>query len=362
MDLKETPLIDEHKRLGAKFAPFGGWSMPITYGSIIEEHKWTRTKSSIFDICHMGEFFISGKSSKQALNKIITANLNKFKDSNCRYGFILNENGGIIDDLLVYKINDEKWMIVVNASTTEKDQAHIKKHLPDDVEIENISRITGKLDIQGPLSRDVLGNLMEDNLDKLNYYAFSYFEILGDENIISRTGYTGELGYEIYVKADKIKELWNKLLQDERVKPAGLGARDTLRLEMAYPLYGHDISEDTIPQEAGLNQFVDFDKDFIGKSALLRKKDRGILRKLICFKSLSRRAPRHNFKIYRNDKEIGFVTSGSFSPSLGVGIGIGYIDDGFSGIGTKIIVKGNSAIIEAKITEKPFYEKGSLKD
>ncbi len=362
MNLKQTPLLNEHKKLGAKLAPFGGWLMPISYGSIIDEHNWSRTHASCFDICHMGEFIISGEGANQALNKIVTMNLDGIASGNCRYGFMLNEEGGIVDDLIVYKIDEDRWMLVVNAATTEKDKAQLKKHLPDKLNLDNISENTGKLDLQGPYSKDILKKLVGDGVEKLNYYTFSYFKILDEENIISRTGYTGELGYEIYISKDKIKDLWNRLMQDKRVKPAGLGARDTLRLEMAYPLYGQDITEDTIPQEAGLDQFVDFSKDFIGKGALIEKKEKDIKRKLVCFKTTSRRSPRHNYKIYHDNKEIGVVASGSFSPSLGVGIGMGYIDEDFSGIGTKITVKGNSAIIEAKITEKPFYKKGSARD
>jgi len=361
MDLKSTPLFEEHKRLGARLAPFAGWLMPISYGSIIGEHKWSRSSASIFDICHMGEFIISGKGAKKGLNRILTMELDNMKDGTCHYGFMLNERGGIIDDLIIYKINDNKWMIVVNAATTEKDEAHIKNHLPDGVRLENISNILGKLDIQGPLSKEILKGFIGDGLEKLDYYTFSFFKILGDDNIISRTGYTGELGYEIYIDNNKIIELWRRLLEDKRLKPAGLGARDTLRLEMAYPLYGQDITEDTLPQEANLSQFVDFKKDFIGKEALLKKKEKGIKRKLVCFKTDSRRAPRHNFKIYLHEKEIGIVTSGSFSPSLGCGIGMGYVEEGYDKKGTRITIKDGSTVITAIIQDKPFYKEGSVR-
>jgi aminomethyltransferase len=360
-DLKKTPLADEHKRLGAKLAPFGGWLMPIQYDGIIAEHDWTRKSCSLFDICHMGEFIIHGAPGKSGLNKIVTINLDNMAPGTCHYGFMLNEKGGIIDDLVTYRVEQEKWMLVVNAATTDKDQAHIKRHLSKDCRFENASERLGKLDLQGPLSRDILIGLIGAGINELKYYRFGLFSLLGDENIISRTGYTGELGYEIYISSEKIIEAWKRLLKNEKIKPAGLGARDTLRLEMGYPLYGQDIDEDITPLEAGLEYFIDFDKEFIGKDALLKKKDKGLTKKLIYFITDSRRAPRHGYKIYSGNKQIGDVSSGSFSPSLSCGIGMGYVETGFEKAGSKIIIKDERVEIPAAITDKPFYKKGSLK-
>jgi aminomethyltransferase len=362
MNLKKPLLIDEHERLGAKLAPFGGWLMPISYAGIINEHNWTRSSASIFDISHMGEFIISGPGADKALNRVVTMNLSNLPKGSCRYGVMLNENGGIVDDLIVYKIDKDRWMIVVNASTAEKDYSHLRAHLPKEVGLEDVSKALGKIDIQGPLSKNILQEIVGDNLEKLKFYTFSFFNILDEDNIISRTGYTGELGYEIYISTNKIKELWNRLLEDKALRPAGLGARDTLRLEMAYPLYGQDITEDTLPQEAGLGQFVDLNKEFIGREALVEKKERGLRKKLACFKTATRRSPRHNHKIYHNDQQIGVVTSGSFAPSLGVGIGMGYVKKSFDKKGTKVKIGANLRMIEAEIVKKPFYREGSARN
>lgn len=362
MELKLTPLSREHEKLKAKMAAFAGWLMPIQYTGIVNEHHWTRQSCSLFDTCHMGELIVHGDPEESNLDKVVTHDLGSMEMGQCAYGFILNEKGGIIDDLLVYKLAQDKWMLVVNAGPLDKDQAHFKKCLK--TELENISENTAKLDLQGPLSREVLKDLLgsqSDRLEGLRYYHFDYFSLLGERIIISRTGYTGELGYELYIDREKAEELWHLLLKDAKVKPAGLGARDTLRLEMSYPLYGEDLTEETTPLEAGLERFVDFKKDFIGKSALLKQKESGVKRKLACFKANSRRAPRHNYKIYVNGQEVGFVTSGTFSPSLSCGIGMGYIKTDYIRLGEEIMIKEGRIEIEAVITKKPFYEGSSLR-
>ncbi|MCK4519000.1 MAG: glycine cleavage system aminomethyltransferase GcvT, partial [Candidatus Omnitrophica bacterium] len=347
MNLKTTPLHSQHIKLGAKFAPFGGWDMPISYSGIIDEHNWTRKSACLFDICHMGEFIISGTGD--ALNKIVTMNIEEMPAKTCRYGFMLNEKGGVIDDLIVYKISADKYMIVVNAATKDDDFSNLKKHLPEDINLEDISDKTAKIDLQGPLSRDILKKIISSDIEKLSYYTFSYFDVLGGSSIISRTGYTGELGYEIYISSDKAIELWNILLKDERVKPGGLGARDTLRLEMSYPLYGHELDDKTSPLEAGLGIFVDLDKEFVGKDVLVKQKEEGLLKRLVCFKVDSRRAPRNGYKILSGDKEIGEVTSGSFSPSLKRGIGMGYVEADYRTAGTKVTLGDGRVKIKAEI-------------
>ncbi len=338
--------------------------MPIQYSGIISEHNWTRQKVSLFDICHMGEFIIKGDADKSRFSNITTINLNTMPLSSCRYGFMLNDSGGIMDDLIVYKIKLDEWMVVVNAATIDSDAGHISSHLSKNSEFKNVSSNLAKLDLQGPDSGRVLEGLIGSEINKLKYYTFDYFTIEGERNIISRTGYTGELGYELYISPEKVKGLWNKLLGLEIVKPAGLGARDTLRLEMGYPLYGQDINEQVNPLEAGFSRFIDFNKDFIGKDALLKKKKEGLEKRLGCFITDSRRAPRHNFKIIGsgNNKEIGIVTSGSFSPSLSCSIGMGYIEAGLK-TGDEIIIKENdkSARINARLTTRPFYKAGTVK-
>lgn len=359
--LKTTPLLEMHKALNAKLAPFGGWLMPIQYTGIIAEHNWTRASCSLFDICHMGEFIFHGDCDKTNLQRIVTFDLAGMDCGKCHYGFMLNENGGIVDDLIVYRLEREKWMLVVNAATADNDELHIRKYLSGDFELENASSQTGKLDLQGPLSRDILINLIDSKIGGLEYYRFGLFSVLGSESIVSRTGYTGELGYELYVDTKKVGELWDILLKDDRIKPAGLGARDTLRLEIGYPLYGQDIDKDITPYEAGLMYFVDLNKNFIGKDALIKQKKNGINKKLISFILDSRRSPRHNDKIYIDNKEAGIVTSGSFSPSLSAGIGMGYISNNSSSAGLKIIIKGERGEMNATICDKPFYKKGTVK-
>ncbi len=329
--------------------------MPIQYSGIIDEHNWVRKSAGLFDICHMGEFSVQADLAKSNLSSLVTINLEGMPLGACRYGFMLNEQGGIIDDLLVYRITKTEWMIVVNAATTNGDFAHLEKHLNKETRIENISQSLGKLDLQGPLSAEV-ADLIGLGIKELRYYTFGYFNLLGEKIIISRTGYTGELGYELYMPNDKIPELWKKILDDPRVKPIGLGARDTLRLEMGYSLYGQDIDKNTTPLEAGLKHFIDWDKEFIGKDALLKQKRAH----MICFIADSRRSPRHNYRIIYKDQDVGSVTSGSFSPSLGFGIGMGYVKNEVLP-GEQISLGENSISINAKVTSKPFYKNGSAK-
>ncbi len=363
MDLKLTPLTQEHQKLGAQMGPFGGWLMPIQYSGILTEHAWTRQQVSLFDICHMGEFLIDADAQKSGLNRIVSANLEVMSVGSCRYTSMLNESGGIIDDLIVYRLKIDQWMFVVNASRIDIDAAHIKRHLSKDAKFEDLSARLGKLDLQGPLAHEVLRQLLGSRISALTYYTFDHFVLLGENNVVSRTGYTGELGYELYLSNEKIAGLWNLLLKDNRVKPAGLGARDTLRLEMGYTLYGQDIDENITPLEAGMEKFIDLKKDFIGRDALIAKDKSGDARKLVYFSTESRRAPRHNYKIYSGNKEAGVVTSGSFSPSLSYGIGMGYVAAGCDKLGTKISIKDAAGSLEipATIINKPFYRRSSLK-
>ena len=333
--------------------------MPIQYSGIIEEHNWVRQNAGLFDICHMGEFVVEADLAKSNLDDLVTVNLKNMPQGACRYGFMLNEQGGIIDDLLVYRISNTDWMIVVNAATTNGDFAHLQKHLNKATRLENISQSLGKLDLQGPLAAEVV-DLIGLGVKNLRYYTFDYFTLLGEKIIISRTGYTGELGYELYMPNNKILQLWDKLLSDQRVKPIGLGARDTLRLEMGYSLYGQDIDKNITPLEAGLNHFIDWDKEFIGKASLLKQKQNGVSRRMICFIADSRRSPRHNYRIIYKDQDVGSVTSGSFSPSLGLGIGMGYVSCQIAH-GEEVSLSENSISINAKVTGKPFYKNGSAK-
>lgn len=355
----KTPLYEKHLALGAQMAPFGGWTMPIQYAGILAEHAHTRQKVSVFDICHMGEFTLQADPLTSGFDRLMTQNITTMPFGSCRYGFMLNQAGGILDDLIVYRIDKTRWMLVVNAATIEQDFTHLKANLATGAIIENVSERMGKLDVQGPLSQEALQGVFGSKLLELKYYHFAEFKVLDQSCLVSRTGYTGELGYEIYIAADYVGELWDLLLKDSRIKPAGLGARDTLRLEMSYPLYGQDLDTMHSPWEAGLQRFVDFSKDFIGKEALIKQQNVGSGKHLICFKADSRRSPRHGFAIFDAGKKVGEVTSGSFSPSLGVGVGMGYVT-GALAAGTPLTVKQDAVEIAVKIVTRPFVNKTSL--
>jgi aminomethyltransferase len=358
MDLKETPLSNIHRESGAKMAPFGGFLMPIQYQGIIAEHNWTRESCSIFDICHMGEFIVQGDYLKSGLDRIVTMRLKDMPLQSCRYGFMLNDRAGVVEDLIAYRVEEEEWMLVVNASNISKDEENISRNLNWDSHFKNISSNIAKLDIQGPLSLDVLKSFLGDRVAKLCYYTFDDFMIDGEEHLISRTGYTGELGYEIYSKNSQVKSLWERLLRDKRIKPAGLGARDTLRLEMGYSLYGQELDQDITPLEAGLMRFVDMEKDFIGRDALIKKSKRGADKSLVALVTEQRRSPRAGYKIFSSGEEVGYVTSGSFSPSLGFAIALGYVKRGFDKVGLKLKIVNAETEIEAKLVKRPIYKEG----
>jgi aminomethyltransferase len=355
----KTPLYNTHLVLKAQMAPFGGWVMPIQYQGILAEHAHTRQSVSLFDICHMGEFMLEADPVLSGFDRIVTQNIISLPAGSCRYGFMLNEQGGIIDDLIVYRIDKTKWMLVVNAATISGDLEHLKKNLSEKHCVENVSDKMAKLDVQGPQSLDLLKLIFGDEIGQLKYYTFAKFIFNQEPCIISRTGYTGELGYEVYISNDYVVKLWELLLKDDRVKPAGLGCRDTLRLEMGYPLYGQDLDTLHTPLAAGLSKFVDFSKDFIGRDALLKEQKSGPKEHSICFQADSRRAPRHGFAIFDQEEQIGVVTSGSFSPSLTVGIGMGYVSGSYA-IGKQLMIKEAGTEIPVTIVKKPFLIKTSL--
>ncbi len=356
----KTPLYETHLALGAKMAPFGGWIMPIQYQGILLEHAHTRQAVSLFDICHMGEFMLQADAVSSGFDRLVTQSIAAMPNGVCRYGFMLNENGGVLDDLIVYRINQDSWMLVVNAATITADFAHLKKNLLSGYSLENVSDKMAKLDLQGPQSLDVLKGIFGPGVEKLGYYTFAEFKIFNQQScIVSRSGYTGELGYEVYVANDYVVRLWELLLKDERVRPAGLGCRDTLRLEMGYPLYGQDLDADHTPVAAGFEKFVDFSKGFIGRDVLLKELKKGSAEHLIYFQADSRRSPRHGFDILKQDHPVGRVTSGSFSPSLGVGIGMGYVRADCPA-GEQLLVKQGTVEIAVKVVKRPFLKKTSL--
>jgi len=355
-DLKRTPLYEKHVEMGAKIVPFSGWSMPVQYSGIIDEHLHTRSKAGLFDICHMGEFLLKGSSVVEDLNNLVTCRIDDMPDGRCRYGFLLNDNGGIIDDLIVFRISAEEFMLVVNAGTIEKDSAWIKDHLSGGTEFIDESKKTAKLDLQGPLSGEIISEFTDkDTIYDLKRYNFTQVEIEGVKVLLSRTGYTGELGYELFFSADSAFKLWDLLIKAGGVKPVGLGARDTLRMEMGYSLYGNDIDEDSTPLEANLSRFVCMEKDFIGKSSILRKQEDGVDSILTGFICEGRRSARSHFGVFSDKVKIGEVTSGSFSPCLKKGIGLCYINKEFSAEGTDIIISDGKMQINATTKAAPIY-------
>lgn len=353
--MKKTPLYDWHIAHGARMAPFGGWDMPIQYSSIIEEHTHTREKAGLFDTCHMGEFYIHGPHACDDINALVTSRIDTLKPGRCRYGFLLNQNGGVIDDLIVYRQSDDTFMIVVNAGTCENDAAWIQKHLSEDTRFENHSDVLAKIDIQGPVSTQVLQPFTKVDLSALPYFGFATGPVLGTPAVISRTGYTGERGYEIYIATNKALPLWEKLVAHEDVIPAGLGARDTLRLEAGLPLYGHELTDDRTPVGSGFSFAVSMKKEYIGKSVVEKEKNEGAPQMLCGLKCEGRRSPREGHTVLIDGAEAGKVTSGSFAPTLGCAIAMAYIDAAKAETGTACEIDTGRAKINATIVDMPFY-------
>jgi aminomethyltransferase len=360
-DLKATPLRVHHEGLKALMAPFGGWLMPIQYAGIIAEHKWCREQAALFDICHMGEFLFKGDIEGDGLEQVFTFSVKGIPIGRSRYGFLLNEAGGVIDDLIAFRLAEEEVMIVVNAATIGNDFSIIRSRLKDGANLSDISEQTGKLDLQGPLSREVLVGLFGPEIGSIPFFKFIRTRILGVDAIVSRTGYTGELGYEIFLPAQKATELWELLLKDPRVAPAGLGSRDLLRLEVGYSLYGSDLDEQTTPLSAGLGNFVNLEKDFVGKEALLKERQEGSPKVKVAFRVNSRRAPRHHYEIFHQGAQVGTVTSGAFSPMLSCGIGLGFVKPEAAALGTTLVIRHERVEMEAVVVELPFYSGGSLR-
>jgi aminomethyltransferase len=360
--LKRTKLFQEHETLKALIAPFGGWEMPIQYPTgIIAEHRWCREQAALFDICHMGEFLYEGDMETGGLEGVFTFSVKSIPVGRSRYGFLLNESGGVIDDLIVFRLAEDKVMVVVNAATIANDFATISSRLSGKATFTDISEATAKLDLQGPQARAVLTKFFGEELGKLPYFTFTETILLGARAIVSRTGYTGELGYEIFLPTEKVLELWNLFLTDERVKPAGLGARDLLRLEVGYSLYGSDIDEVTTPLEAGLSSFVNFNTEFIGKVPLLKQREAGLSRVKVAFRVNTRRSPRHHYDILFEGEKVGTVTSGAFSPMLGCGIGLGFVRPEVAAIGSPLTIRHDKVSMEATVCDLPFYRDGSLR-
>lgn len=362
----ETPFYKTHVQLGGKIVDFAGYKMPIKYqNGIVHEHKIVREKVGMFDLTHMGEFIVRGPKRLEFLQKMTVNDLAKIEVGQVQYTNMCYPNGGIVDDLLIYRFEDY-YYLVVNASNIEKDYKWLEDHLPEDVELENVSFKTALIAVQGPKAEAVVQKLISEDLSKVGYYHFIESQSDDIELLVSRTGYTGEDGFEIYfTHFEKAAELWNKIKEagDEfGIEPIGLGARDTLRLEMKYPLYGNDIDKETNPLEAGLRWFVKIDKgNFIGKDVLAEVKKNKIQRKLVPFILENKGIPRPHYKIFKDGQQIGEVRSGTLSPSLKKGIGTGYVQREFMKSGNEIEIKVRKKMLKAKVIKPPFYKNGSVK-
>ncbi|OGV38563.1 MAG: glycine cleavage system protein T [Lentisphaerae bacterium GWF2_45_14] len=361
-ELRSTPIANEHVKLGARMVPFAGWNMPVQYAEgILAEHAHTREKVSLFDICHMGEFRVKGKDSAEALDGILARPVRDQKTGVCRYNFLLNEKGTVIDDLLVYRITEDEFFIVVNAGTRDGDAAQFRRHLPSGCTFTDESDETAKFDIQGPLSVEVIEKLGFKRETLPGYFKWIKGRIGSVDCLLSRTGYTGELGFEIYVPADKAVDIWNIIMAQENVKPAGLGARDTLRLEMGYALYGHELNLETTPVEAGYGKMLKLEsgRKFIGSEVLVSSPAK---KQLVAIELDGRRAAREGSIVRIDGKEAGKVSSGAFGPSLGKAVAMAYIYSGFpSSAGTRVSLDAGKASIDGVIGELPFYKNGTAR-
>jgi len=359
----KPPLYSEHLRLNGKMISFAGWLMPVQYEKgIISEHIHTRENVSLFDICHMGELEISGAGAADALDRIFPRSVSAMKIGTCRYNFLLTEQGTVVDDLIIYRLSPDDFFLVVNASRKKDDFDYLSELLPCDVELKDVSSKIAKLDLQGPAAAEVLINSGLSQAELPSYYQFRKLSLFGEDVLVSRTGYTGELGYELYFDVDSVVSVWKKLLDYPEVEPAGLGARDTLRLEMGYPLYGHEMDLNTTPLEAGFSNLIKFeqDKEFIGKNTLFNSEPQ---KKLFGIALEGRRACRKGAEIFYNETRVGYVTSGGFSPSLSNSIALGYIDSASNPqIGMICQINIGRTVLNGKLVELPFYKNSSIKN
>lgn len=360
--MKKTLLNDFHKKSGAKLVEFAGWEMPIQYSSIIEEHKAVRDNVGLFDVSHMGTFVVKGKKSSDFLQKMIANNISKIKSGKALYTQFCNEDGGTIDDLIVYQVDDNYYYLVVNASNVEKDFNWLEKHLIDDVELINISDETSIFALQGPNSVRIIEEYINLDLSKLKRFDLIVHNYNSIDYIISRTGYTGEDGFEIILNNSIALEIWHKILEIGKkynLKLIGLGARDTLRLEANLPLYGHELNEDISPIEAGLGWSVDFSKDFIGKDSLLKQKEGGISKHLIGIRALSKCILRADYEVFDNNEKIGKITSGIYSPTLNCSIALACIVNNSKKYENhyKLSVKIRNNFYDVEVVNLPFYSR-----
>jgi len=358
--MNRTPLYDTHKNLGAKMVNFGGWDMPVSYSGVLKEHEAVRSKAGLFDVSHMGEIRVEGEEALAFLQHLTCNDLSKAKDGQCQYNILMNEQGGAVDDIIVNRIDEKHFLVCVNASNAEKDWEWMNQHAPKfKAKLENQSADYALIALQGPLASKILSPFADVSTLKPFHFAESGFA--GKKVLIARTGYTGEDGFEIYCKPDEAAWIWEKLLEEGKplgLLPCGLGARDTLRLEMAYPLYGHELSEELGPLEAGLDWVVKIDKgDFIGKAALLRKKEQGVSPKRVGIMMQEDGIAREGYPLFSGGEKVGRVVSGTYSPSLDKNIACGYVRSDIAKIGAEISVEIRGKKKLAQVLDTPFYKR-----
>jgi aminomethyltransferase len=364
MVAKKTPLYDEHVKLGGKIVDYAGWFLPVQYEGLIAEHEAVRNAAGMFDVSHMGEIIVKGKDAVAYLDYLLTNDISKMVDNQVVYTFMCYPDGGVVDDLLVYRYNSEEYLLVVNAANVDKDFKWVIDNKKDfNIIIENISDQVGEVAIQGPEAQKILQKLTETDLSSIKpFYLKRNVDIAGVNCMISRTGYTGEDGFEVYTSREGIVTVWNKLLEagkENGIKPTGLGCRDTLRFEAALPLYGHEISQEVTPLEGGFKFFVKLNKepDFIGKDALNKQWEAGLTRKVAGFEMVGRGIPREEYEIYKDGKKIGYVTTGYMSPTLKKNIGNALINIEETEIGNEIDIMIRNKPVKAKIISKKFYKR-----
>jgi aminomethyltransferase len=360
--MKNTALTQVHEKLGAKMVPFAGYNMPVSYEGVIAEHETVRNSVGVFDVSHMGEFILKGEKALELIQSVTSNDASVLSDGKVQYSCFPNEDGGIVDDLLVYRITADSYMLVVNASNIEKDWNHIMKYNHSNVEMHNISDKTSLLAVQGPLAAKALQKLTDLDLENMVYYTFAKGQFAGVDNVlVSATGYTGAGGFEVYFENEHAEHMWNAIFEagaEFGIKPIGLAARDTLRLEMGFCLYGNDIDDTTSPIEAGLGWITKFTKTFTNSESLLEQKNKGVSKKLVGFKMIDRGIPRHDYEVKDAQGNIlGKVTSGTQSPSLKEAIGMAYVNTEFSKSGTEIFINVRDKSLKAIVEKLPFYKK-----
>jgi aminomethyltransferase len=360
--MKNTALTNKHIALGAKMVPFAGYNMPVQYEGVNAEHEIVRNGVGVFDVSHMGEFILKGPNALALIQKFSSNDASVLFDGKAQYSCMPNGKGGIVDDLIIYRVTENEYFLVVNASNIEKDWNWISSLNDLGVEMHNVSDDYSLLAIQGPKAAEAMQSLTDVNLSEMVYYTFQHGKFAGVDNVmISATGYTGSGGFEIYVKNQDIEHVWNEVFkvgESFGIKPIGLAARDTLRLEMGFCLYGNDIDDTTSPLEAGLGWITKFTKDFVDSDFLKKQKEEGVTRKLVAFEMIDRGIPRHDYPILdSNGNVIGKVTSGTMSPSMKVGIGLGYVTKEFSALESEIFIEIREKGVKAKVVKLPFYKK-----